>query len=240
MTNDDRSNDDRPRYGERITPDSTPQYGEQQQYGQQQGQQYGQQQGDQYGQQYGQQQQGGQYGQQQGQQSDAPSWGGQQHQPQHHQQQYGSAPASSGGPAWQQHHEPVTKKPTVGRIAFVASVVALVLGIIGGSILGTALGATGVIRDLAQSGGAASPTEQQELQRQLQDSLMNSANGGQFAIGSVFMWVATLFGLWGIVQGIVAIATKRGRRWGVFAIILAVVAFIVAFVVYIGVAVSGS
>ncbi|MBF4588519.1 hypothetical protein [Curtobacterium sp. VKM Ac-1395] len=233
MTNDDRSNDDRPRYGERITPDSTPQYGEQQQHGQQQGQQYGQQ----YGQQ---QQQGDQYGQQQGQQSDAPSWGGQQHQPQHHQQQYGSAPASSGGPAWQQHHESVAKKPTVGRIAFVASVIALVLGVIGGYVLGTALGATGVIRDLMQSGGTGSASDQQELQRQLQDSLMNSANGGQFAVGSVFMWVATLFGVWGIVQGIVAIATKRGRRWGVFAVILAVVAVIVAFVVYIGIAVSAS
>lgn len=232
MTNDDRSNDDRPRYGERITPDSTPQYGEQQQYGQQQGQQYGQQ--------YGQQQQGDQYGQQQGQQSDAPSWGGQQHQPQHHQQQYGSAPASSGGPSWQQHHEPVAKKPTVGRIAFVASVIALVLGVIGGYVLGTALGATGVIRDLMQSGGTGSASDQQELQRQLQDSLMNSANGGQFAVGSVFMWVATLFGVWGIVQGIVAIATKRGRRWGVFAVVLAVVAVIVAFVVYIGIAVSAS
>lgn len=97
-----------------------------------------------------------------------------------------------------------------------------------------------MIRDLLQNSGGTSPSDQQELQRQLQESMMNSANGGQFAIGSVFMWVATLFGVWGIVQGIVAIATKRGRRWGVFAIILAVVAVIVAFVVYIGIAVSSS
>ncbi|MFJ3384941.1 MULTISPECIES: DUF4064 domain-containing protein [unclassified Curtobacterium] len=226
MTNDDRSNDDRtadgqapswggtpqqpaheqaPRYGERITPASAPQYGEQApQYG---SGQYEQQQQGQYGQ--------SQYGQSQ------PS--------------YAAAPAPSGAPAWQSHDEPRAKKKTVGVIAFAASIVALIAGIVGGYLLGTALGASGALRDIIDSGGTSSADQQQ-----LQDSLMNGANAGQLAAGSVFMWIGTLFGLWGIVQGIVAIATKRGRGWGVFALILGVVAAIVAFSVYIGIAVSST
>ncbi|ROS77572.1 uncharacterized membrane protein HdeD (DUF308 family) [Curtobacterium sp. PhB130] len=236
MTNDDRSNDDRtadgqapswgepqqpanqdaPRYGERITPASAPQYGEQApQYGQQ-SPEYGQQQAPQFGQQapqYGQQPQ--QYGQPQ--------------------QSSAAAPASSASPAWQSYDEPKAKKKTVGVIAFFASVVALIVGIVGGYLLGTALGASGALRDVIDSGGTSSADQQQ-----LQDSLMNGSNAGQLAAGSVFMWIGTLFGLWGIVQGIVAIATKRGRGWGVFALILGVVAALVAFSVYIGIAVSSS
>lgn len=218
MTNDDRSNDDRPRYGERITPDSTPQYGEQQQYGQQQGQQYGQQQGDQYGQQYGQQQQGGQYGQQQGQQADAPSWGGQQHQ-----QQYGSAPATTGGPAWQQHHDPVTKKPTVGRIAAVLAVSALVIGVITGVLFGSAIVQSDLFRQMMQNGGTT-PADPSQFSG-LEDDPNIVAAGLMFVFG-------TLVGLWAIVQGIVAIAKKRGRGAGVFAVIVAVVAVIAVFVTY--------
>lgn len=222
MTNDDRSNDDRtadgqapswggtpqqpaheqaPRYGERITPASAPQYGEP---APQQQEQYGQ---SQYGQ--------GQYGQSQ------PS--------------YAAAPASSGAPTWQGHDEPMAKKKTVGVIAFAASVVALIVGIVGGYLLGTALGASGALRDIIDSGGTSAADQQQ-----LQDSLMNGSNAGRLAAGSVFMWIGTLFGLWGIVQGIVAIATKRGRGWGVFALVLGVVAALVAFSVYIGIAVSSS
>jgi len=219
MTNDDRSNDDRPRYGERITPDSTPQYGEQQQYGQQQGQQYGEQQGGQYGQ----QQQGGQYGQQQGQQSDAPSWGGQQHQPQHHEQQYGSAPASSGGPAWQQHHEPVAKKKTVGRVAAVLAVSALVIGVITGVLFGTAIAQSDAFRQILENGGRT-PADPSQFAG-LEDDPNIAAAGLMFLFG-------TLVGLWAIVQGIVAIATKRGRGAGVFAVIVAVVAVIAVFVTY--------
>jgi hypothetical protein len=212
MTNDDRSNDDRPRYGERITPDSTPQYGEQQhQYGQQQGQQYGQQQGD-------------QYGQQQGQQSDAPSWGGQQHQPQQYQQQqYGTAPASSGGPAWQQHHEPVAKKKTVGRVAAVLAVSALVIGVITGLLFGTAIAQSDAFRQILENGGRTSADPSQFSG--LEDDPNIAAAGLMFLFG-------TLVGLWAIVQGIVAIATKRGRGAGVFAVIVAVVAVIAVFVTY--------
>jgi uncharacterized membrane protein HdeD (DUF308 family) len=230
MTNDDRSNDDRtadgqaprwgepqqqpaqddaPRYGERITPASAPQYGEQA-----------------APQQYGSQQQGSQqYGQ-----STTPSWNDQQqHQP------YATAPASAGAPAWQAHDEPKRKKKTVGVIAFVAAVIALVVGVIGGYVLGTALGASGAFKGVLDGTGATADPQQ------LQNDVMNDpAIASKLAVGSVLMWVATLFGVWAIVQGIVAIATKRGRGWGVFALVLAVVAALVAGGVYIGIAVSTS
>ncbi|WP_144760697.1 hypothetical protein [Curtobacterium sp. 9128] len=241
MTNDDRSNEDRPddgrapswgepaeehshhddapRYGERITPSSAPQSGEQpQQYGQQP--QYGERTAPQ---QYGQQQ----YGQQQyGQQQGAPAWGG-------GDQPWAAAPAAAGAPAWQHHEEPKAKKKTVGVIAFLAAVVALVVGVVGGYVLGTALGASGALRGVLE--GTTTGTDPQQLQREVMN---DPAVASQLMVGSIVMWVATLFGLWGLVQGIVAIATKRGRGWGVVALVLAVVAAIVAGSVYLGVAVS--
>lgn len=233
MTNDDRDHDDRtaggqtpswgqpqgetPRYGERITPASAPQYGEQapqQQYGEQ----------PRYGEQAPQQHDGQpQYGQQQY---------GQQHQPA--QQPYAQQPYA-GAPAWQAHDDARPKKKTVGRIALVVAFIALVLGVIGGYVLGNALGSSGVMGGLLD--GSTTGADQQQLQDEIAN---NPAVESQLATGGILMGVGTLFGLWAIVQGIVAIATKRGRGWGVFALVLAVVAAIVAFVVYIGVAVATS
>jgi hypothetical protein len=47
-----------------------------------------------------------------------------------------------------------------------------------------------------------------------------------------------LFGTWAIVQGIVAIATNRGRGLGVLAVILGVVTPVISLAVYFGVVVS--
>ncbi|OIH95390.1 hypothetical protein BIU90_01405 [Curtobacterium sp. MCBA15_001] len=100
-------------------------------------------------------------------------------------------------------------------------------------MLGNVLGTSGVFRGVLD--GSTTTADPQ----QLQGDLMNDpATRSQLTIGSVLMGVGTLFGLWAIVQGIVAIATKRGRGLGIFAVILAVVAAIVAFSVYIGVAVA--
>ena len=234
MTNDDRNEEQprygepqQPRYGERVSPEqggaprsedqptqqyqqqSAPQWG---QHDQQQHQQYGQQQ-----QQYG--QPGDQYGQQQYSQ-----------QP----QQYGNQ-QQAGAPAWHSYDEPAKKKKTLGVIAFLAAVVALVIGAVGGYLLGTALSNSQVLQDYAQNGGSGNPADTQELQRQLMQDPESMAGLGT---GSVLMLVGSVFGLWAIVQGIVAIVAKRGRLWGVLAIILAVVAAIVAGAVYLGVAAS--
>ncbi|QZQ55310.1 hypothetical protein KZI27_19035 [Curtobacterium sp. TC1] len=220
MTNDDRSNQDRtgdgqapswggapqqqpaadaPRYGERS--DSTPQYG-------QPAPRYGEQQ-DPYGQQP----------------SGTPNWGGEQ---QHGQQQYGqqpyaAAPASSGSPAWQSYEEPKAKKKTLGVVAFVVGLAALVVGVIGGYLFGQAFGGSEAFRDSMENSGAT-PSDSQITE------LMTSSNA---VTGSLMFYLGTALGLWAIVQGIIAAVTKRGRAWGVVAIIVAVVA-VIAFGIAIG------
>ncbi|WP_146238508.1 MULTISPECIES: DUF308 domain-containing protein [unclassified Curtobacterium] len=233
MTNDDRNDQDRtgdgqaprwgdapqqqpdagaPRYGERVdpAPTSTPQYGEQ--YGQGQ-QQYGQ-------------------------PSSTPSWNDQQRhdQGQHHDQQpYAAAPAHSGAPAWQSHDEPKPKKKTLGVVAFVLGLAALVIGVIGGYVMGSALANSDAINNLVPSSGAT--PDQQELQRQLMN---DPAVISQIGVGAVIAGVAAILGLWALVQGIIAAVTKRGRGWGIFAIILAVVATIATLVTYVGVAAAAA
>lgn len=251
MTNDDRSNEDRtgdgnapvwgsapqrdqhdaPRYGERVdpAPGSAPQYGEQHQ-----GQpQYGQQQ---YGQpQYGERDQHGGYDQRDGRQ-DSPTWG--EHQGTHQPYAASSAPASAGGPAWQSYDEPKpAKKKTLGVVAFVLGLVSLVLGVVGGYLMGTALANSSVLGDIARNGGNGSVEQQQQLQQQLMN---DPAVMGQLGIGAIVAGIAALIGLWALVQGIIAAVTKRGRGWGVFAIVLAVVATIATFVTYIAVAAAAA
>lgn len=221
MTNDDRSNQDRtgdgqapswggapqqpaadaPRYGERS--DSTPQYG-------QPAPRYDEQQ-DQYGQQP----------------SGTPNWGGEQ---QHGQQPYGqqpyaAAPASSSSPAWQSYEEPKAKKKTLGVVAFVVGLAALVVGVIGGFLFGQAFGGSEAFRDSMENSGAT-PSDSQITE------LMTSSSA---VTGSLMFYLGTALGLWAIVQGIIAAVTKRGRAWGVVAIILAVVA-VIAFGIAIGIA----
>lgn len=250
MTNDDRSNEDRtgdgqapswgdareqpapvadePRYGERVdpTPTSTPQYG-QNQYGEQQNQ-YGEQQ-NQYGEQqhqYGQGQYGqGQYGQQQG----TPSWGDQQQHQAHEPYAAASAPASAGAPAWQGYEEPKRKKKTVGVVAFIVALIALALAVIAGIVFGNAFGGSSAIRDSLLDGSASTESGQRDLQQRLMDDptvLTSSASGGIAAI------IGTVLGLWALVQGIIAIVVKRGRAFGVIALIVAVVAPIALYIAF--------
>ncbi|MBO9046265.1 DUF4064 domain-containing protein [Curtobacterium flaccumfaciens pv. flaccumfaciens] len=247
MTNDDRNDQDRtgdgqaprwgdapqqqpdaeaPRYGERVdpAPTSTPQYGEQ--YGQGQ-QQYGQQSGQ--GQQYGQPNGEQQYGQP----SSTPSWNDQQRHDQHHDQQpYAAAPAHAGAPAWQSHDEPKPKKKkTVGIIAFVLGLLALVLGVVGGYIMGSAISNSGVLDQITQNGSTNLTPEQMQSEVMSDPDVRSQLVGGIAVIG-----IAAFLGLWALVQGIIAAVAKRGRVWGILAIILAVVATIATFVTYAGVA----
>ncbi|MET3450405.1 hypothetical protein [Curtobacterium sp. 1544] len=250
MTNDDRSNEDRtgdgqvpswgdapqqpaagaapaddaPRYGERVdpAPTSTPQYGEQAAQGE----------APRYGStEYAEQQ--GQYGRP----DDAQPQYGQQQQQQYGQQPYAAAaaPTSAGAPSWQGYEEPKRKKKTVGVVAFILGLASLVIGVIGGWIMGSALANSDALSGLVPTDGSTPD------QSQLQQQLMNDPNVmSQIGAGGVVAGIAALLGLWALVQGIVAIATKRGRGWGVFAIILAVVATIATFGTYIGVAAAAA
>jgi hypothetical protein len=268
MTNDDRSNEDRPadgqapnwgsapgassadaprygeqgdttpRYGERAEPGSAPQYGEQSttprygehadapRYGEQaDAPRYGEQTAaPQYGsEQYREQQ--GQYGQSQygqGQHDDrsgAPAWNGD------HQQPYAAAAATNhGGPSWQQYDEPKpAKKKTVGVVAFFLGLIALVLGGIAGYFFGSAIVDSRAFEEIMRNGGTTTPDSSQF------SDVMGSPS---IIISSVLSLLGTVLGIWAIVQGIIAIVTRRGRGFGVFGLILAVLGPIVLIVVY--------
>lgn len=226
---------DEPRYGERHPAgeqqDRQQQYGEQQ-YGEQQygGQQYGSQQ--QYGQrpygqspqgqeQYGQQQYGqsqygqspyGQqpYGQQHG---DHDPYGAQQWQPPAS-QPYGQ-PGHTGA-AWATAGSGARPSRRIGVIALVAAVVALVLGIVGGVVFGQGLTHIPGFAQAIRGGGMV---DQGQLQRRMQEdpsALSGLATGGLLAL------LGTGFGIWAIVQGIIAIAKDRGRVFGIVALVVAV------------------
>lgn len=198
---------DEPRYGERIDPAPT----SAPQYG---STQYGEQ-APQYG------QQPPQYGEQ------APQYG---------QQPHAAMPANGGAPAWQSHEEPKAKKKTLGVVAFVLALIALVVGVVGGYLMGAAISNSGALSDIVQGGGSTTVTPEQLQHEVMSDPAVVS----QFYAGIAVIGVGTVFGLWAIVQGIVAIVTKRGRGWGVVAVILAVVAAMAAFGTYIGVAAAAA
>ncbi|WP_420369041.1 hypothetical protein [Curtobacterium sp. L1-20] len=215
----DQPGHDAPRYGERAPEADAPRYGERAPEG--------------HTPQYG------------AQQYDAPSDGDQQGrygQVQHDQHQYGqqpyaasSAPTSAGAPAWQSYEEPKRKKKTVGVVAFVLGLASLVIGVVGGYLMGSALANSDAISKLVPTDGSTPD------QGQLQQQLMNDPNVvSQLGVGAVVAGVAALLGLWALVQGIIAIATKRGRGWGVFAVVLAAVATIATFATYIGVAAAAA
>jgi len=221
MTNDHRNDEDRDgrtpawgeapqqrpadesRHGEHAAPTSTPQYGEhapQQQYGEQ-----------------------------------APRWGetdqdrsqvGHQHDQHGSQQQY--APAAAGAPTWQPHDAVKRKKKTIGVVAFILGLASLVLGVVGGWIVGKAIGNSGFADSVVQSGGTTT-FDQQDAARQITN---DPAVMGQVAGGAVVIGIAAILGLWALVQGIIAAVVARGRVWGILAIVLAAVATIATFVAY--------
>jgi hypothetical protein len=51
-------------------------------------------------------------------------------------------------------------------------------------------------------------------------------------LSTVYFLGATLLGLWALVQGIVAVAQKRGRAFGIAAMALAVATPVISFVVF--------
>jgi hypothetical protein len=195
---------DRPRYGERVAPGSAaPGSWSAPSSATDSGQPTG---GQQYGQQYGGQQYGQQYGQQQ-------QYGGQQ-------QGWGQPASGSAQGAWSAERD--KRRRTVGVIAFIAGIAALVLGIVAALVLGGAFAGLPGFRSAAQSGDST------ELQHVVEN---DPSLAGPIAFGGVLYLVGTLLGLWAIVQGIIATITARGRAYGVIALVLGVVAPIVAIIV---------
>ena len=115
-----------------------------------------------------------------------------------------SAPA---GP-YQAPAAPVSGSPALGVIAFVLSVIAGVVAPIIGGISGYQV-------------GFGLPTVMSYVDSTTADLSVFSPVRDQILVGEIGFWTGTLAGITAIVLGIIAIAKRRGRVWGIVSLILA-------------------
>ncbi|MGN7970963.1 hypothetical protein [Microbacterium sp. 22296] len=113
------------------------------------------------------------------------------------------------------HRAPVSKK--LGIIAFIASVLAVVVGAILAYVAGVQTGGLGQYVDPS--------TGQVDA-----ESLPPGAEQSAIAVAALSVAAFVVYGilaLWGFIQGIIAAVKNRGRGWGIAAIVIAVLGGIV-------------
>jgi len=143
----------------------------------------------------------------------------------------GYAPAPYGPPAaqpggyppygWAQPAAPVQRSRRMGVTALVLAAAVFVLSIVASVVVGMAAGPLATRTSTSFNFNTANLTEAQAEAFAPAGALM----GLQLLLG-------TAIGITALVLGIVAVATKRGRPFGIVAIVLAGAAPIVSFVVY--------
>ncbi|WP_314456540.1 hypothetical protein [uncultured Microbacterium sp.] len=126
------------------------------------------------------------------------------------------APGGYAAPAYApEHRGPVSKK--LGIIAFVVSVLAVVVGAILAFVAGVQTGGLGQYVD--SSTGQVDP-----------ESLPPGAEQSAIAVAALSVAAFVVYGilgLWGFIQGIIAAVKNRGRGWGIAAIVIAVLGGII-------------
>ncbi|GAA4352186.1 hypothetical protein [Microbacterium rhizosphaerae] len=124
---------------------------------------------------------------------------------------------------------------TLGAVAFILSLLAAVVAPIVASFAGWGIGA-GVG---AQQLSALSETN-------ASTSAMLAALTpvrGEVLVAEIAFWAGMILGIWAIVQGIVAIATRRGRGFGIAAVIVAAIgpfAYFVLLLIFLGLGAAGA
>jgi hypothetical protein len=113
------------------------------------------------------------------------------------------------------------KSPRLGQVAMYAAIGIFVLSAIASIVVGTAAGPLSARTSTSFNFSTGNLTPEQA-----------ASFAGVGALIMVQMLLGTAIGLWALVQGIVAAATKRGRSFGVVAIIVAAAAPIVSFIAY--------
>lgn len=112
------------------------------------------------------------------------------------------------------------KSKTLGMVAFVAGVVVLLASPIVSAVTGATLG------HLVQPGsGFAAGFAAGSNSRDPQTIIASLLIWAQFLLGSGL-------GIWALIQGIVAVRARRGRSWGIAAIVFAGVAPILSLIVF--------
>lgn len=114
---------------------------------------------------------------------------------------------------------PAPRKPaTLGIIAFVVGIVAAVVAPILGGISGYQV-------------GFGLPSVMNQIDRVSDDLSFLSPVRDQVLLGEIGFWLGTLAGIAAIVVGIMAIAKRQGRGWGITALILGVIGAAIFFIV---------
>lgn len=111
-----------------------------------------------------------------------------------------------------------SKSSVLGIVAFALSVLAAVVA----SIIGGAAG---------YQIGFNLPTAMQQLNESTSDLSFLAPVRDQVLMGEVSFWLGTLAGIAAIVLGIMAIAKRAGRAWGITALILGVLGPVIFFTV---------
>lgn len=124
-----------------------------------------------------------------------------------------SAPAG----AYQPSAPPQPRSSALGLVSFALSIVAAVVA----SIIGAAA---------AYQIGFRLPTVMQEVNDSSDLSFLSPVRD-QVLMGEVSFWVGTLAGIAAIVLGIMAIAKRAGRAWGITALVLGVIGPVIFFTV---------
>lgn len=123
---------------------------------------------------------------------------------------------------------------TLGVVAFVVAVIALVAGSVLQFVAGLQLGAIAQYVDvgvLVQQGKQIDPATLPDAAKQI----VNTAN--TISVIAFILWL--LLSLWAIIQAIAAVVQRRGRAWGVTALIVATVGYFIVQVAYtVGLAIS--
>lgn len=110
------------------------------------------------------------------------------------------------------------KSPLLGAVAFVLAIVAAVV--------------TPIIAGFAgYQVGFGLPSIMQYIDSSTSDLSFLSPVRDQVLLGEIGFWVGTLAGIAAIVLGIMAIAKRQGRGWGITALILGAVAPVIFFIV---------
>lgn len=133
--------------------------------------------------------------------------------------QYQTPPGAYGAPvggysapagAYQVPQPAQPKSAALGVISFVLSIVAAVVSSIIVGIAGYQV-------------GHGLPTIMNDIDSATSDLSFLSPVRDQVLMGEIAFWVGTLAGIAAIVLGIMAIAKRQGRVWGIIALILAVI-----------------
>lgn len=140
-----------------------------------------------------------------------------------HQAPPGAYPAPVGGyevasGAYQPPAPSQPKSSVLGLVAFALSIIAAVVASIVGGAAGYQIGFT-------------LPTVMDQIDPSTNDLSFLAPVRDQVLMGEVSFWLGTLAGIAAIVIGIMAIAKRAGRAWGITALILGVVGPLVFFTV---------